>query len=423
MRFTDRKLKSFKPRDKRYTVWEDNVHGGGTLGVRVTPKGTKSWVHMYDYQGKARMMTLGRYPAMSVGEAHEASGTAARIVKEGGDPARQSVEEHERRRQAPTVESLAELYIEMYAKQNKRSWQQDERMLAADVVPEIGHVRLVDLKRAHVVAVLDRVAGRGKLVQANRMRALMSKVFSFAVGRDLLEYNPVQGVPRRTKEMPKERYLTEAELRVFLGKLPELPMAAATRLALRFILLTGQRPGEVMGALWSEMDLEEAVWRLPGARAKNKVPHEVPLSPQAMAVLEEARELNMGSDAVFPSPRTGRVMRVAVLSTALRRARGHLGLAHFTAHDLRRTVTTGLARAGVVRLVAGKILNHKEAGVTTVYDRHGYGREKREALLEWAAVVSVAATTGSMMGDVTPAATTTPVAPPTHKGSGATLAE
>ena len=383
MRFTDAKLRNMKPRAKRYIVWEDNAHGGGTLGVRVSVKGTRSWLHMYDLQGKARMVTLGRYPKMSVAEAHEVFGKAARVVTEGGDPGADVVMDNVRRREAPTVASLATLYIDKWAKPNKRSWERDESMLKRDVLPAIGHVRLEDVRRRHVVAVLDRLQERGAHVQANRFRALLSKMFNFAVGRDLMEYNPCQGVARPSRETAKDRYLSEEEIRTFLAKLPECQMWEGTRLALRFLLTTAQRPGEVIGALWSEIDLEARTWNLPGGRAKNRMAHRVPLSDQAIEILEAARRLGLEGDAVFPSPRTGKVMRNSVLSRAVGRARTVIGIEHFTAHDLRRTAATHMAEAGVSRLVIGKILNHKEAGVTQVYDRHGYDSEKRAALAGW----------------------------------------
>lgn len=385
MRFTARHIENLKPAAKRYVEYEDNARGRGSLGIRVNPSGTKSWIHMYYLDGKVRMATLGRYPRMSVAEAHEAFAVAARVVAEGGDPARGIVIDNERRRRAPRVADLAELYIEKWAKPRKRSWQKDQSMLQRDVLPAIGHLRVEDVRRQHVIELLDAVVDRGAAVQSNRVLALVRKLFNFAVSRDLAEYNPCLAVAAPTRETPRDRVLGDDELRVLLVRLEHCQMWTPTLLALLLLLVTAQRPGEVIGATWDEVDLEGGWWTLPSGRTKNRLSHRVPLSSQALRILGLARSHDLGQRAVFPSRRSGGVMVHTVLSTAIQRARPVIAIDHFTAHDLRRTAASHMASAGVGRLVIGKVLNHVESGVTAVYDRHGYDAEKREALEAWGA--------------------------------------
>ena len=381
MRFTTKFIEHLKPADKRYIRYEDNAHGRGSLGIRVTPSGTKSWVHMYYVNGKVRMSTLGRYPKMSVAEAHELFGRLARQVAEGGDPARDIVLDNHRRREAPRVEDLAIIYIEKWTKPRKRSWRQDQAMIQRDVLPVLGHLRVEDVRRRDVIALLDRVVDRGSAVQANRTLALVRKMFNFGISRDLVAHNPCLQIHKPVVETRRDRVLSEAELRTLLMKLPQCQMWRPTQLALKLLLLTAQRPGEVVGARWEEID--GSWWTIPGARAKNRLSHRVPLSPQALAVLAEARTFDRGAGAVFPSRITGDVMVHSVLSTALRRSRPTIGIAHFTAHDLRRTAASHMTSLGASRLVVSKILNQVESGVTAVYDRHSYDADKSEALRGW----------------------------------------
>ena len=383
MRFTAKYIENLKPADKRFVKYEDNARGRGSLGIRVNPSGTKSWVHMYYVNGKVRMSTLGRYPRMSVAEAHEVYARLAREVAEGGDPSRDIVIENVRRREAPRVEDLAAIYIEKWAKPRKRSWKQDQSMIKRDVLPTIGHLRVEDVKRRDIIDLLDRVVARGAAIQANRVLALVRKMFNFGIGRDLVEHNPCAQVQKPARENRRERVLNDVELRILLAKIPECQMWRPTQLALLFLLLTAQRPGEVVGARWEEMDLAGGWWTIPGSRAKNRLSHRVPLSPQALALLEEARGFDRETGAVFPSRIGGGAMVHSVLSTALRRSRPVIGIAHFTAHDLRRTAASHMTSLGVSRLVVSKLLNHVESGVTAVYDRHSYDQEKRRGLELW----------------------------------------
>ena len=156
-------------------------------------------------------------------------------------------------------------------------------------------------------------------------------------------------------------------------------MGPIVALALPFVLFTAQRPGEVRDAQWSDFDLNTGWWTLPAERTKNALSHRVPLTPQAIAILEEARELSASEVYVF-AVKSDRPLTKAAMSRAVARNRAHFEIDHFTPHDLRRTAATRMTSLGVMPAVVSKILNHKEQGVTAVYDRHSYDAEKREAL-------------------------------------------
>jgi integrase len=161
-------------------------------------------------------------------------------------------------------------------------------------------------------------------------------------------------------------------------------IAEGTKLALRLQLVTAQRKAEIVSAAWEEIDFTDKWWTIPPEKAKNKMAHRVPLSSLALELLQEAKNLAGDSPWVFPSPQTDRHITPEAVDHALRRpGLEALGFT-FVPHDLRRTAASHMTSMGISRLVVSKILNHVERGVTAVYDRHSYDKEKRHALEAWA---------------------------------------
>jgi integrase len=215
---------------------------------------------------------------------------------------------------------------------------------------------------------------------ANRTLALVRKMFNFAIERDWLEANPCHMVKRPGVEKPRDRVLSEDEIkRVWAALDREHDIVAAL---FRLRLLTAQRGGEVQGAAWSEIDLVSGWWTIPAERSKNGLAHRVPLSPQAVRILKGLKaEAKKDATWVFPSTRkTGPHINHA--QKGIERVVERSGV-EFRGHDLRRTAASLMVGGGVPRLVVQKILNHVESGVTLVYDRHSYDPEKRAALDYW----------------------------------------
>ncbi len=378
MKFTDRKIRNLKPKRARYEVWE-----GKGLGLRVSPTGRKSWVFMYRYDGKCRRLTLGTYPAMSVAAVHATHGRALLDLERGVDPGTAAIRVKREDRQALTVAQLVEEYIDKWAKARKRSWHEDQRILAKDVLPVLGTHKAKDVRRRDIIQLLDRIVDRGAPIVANRTLEVVRKMFNFAVGRDILEANPCVMIHAPGQENRKDRVLTEDELRQFWHGLDQASMSAGVRLALRLLLLTAQRRGEIAGIEWGEIDLFMRWWTIPAERSKNGLAHRVPLSTQAVRVLQQAQNLANDSRYVFPSGTRDEPVRPRSLTQAIARNRAVFGCNHFTPHDLRRTAASYMTSMRIPRLVVAKILNHAEHSVTAIYDRHSYDAEKRQALDEW----------------------------------------
>ncbi len=391
MKFTDRQVSLLKPKEVRYEVWEDGRKG---FGVRVAKGGKKSWIFLYRFNGKNRRMTFGNYPAMTLADAHIKHAEALKDLERGIDPGQVDQDEKERVRQAPTVEDLAEDYLKKWAKRNKRSWAEDERMINKDIIPQLGHMKVKDVRRRDVALMLDRIKeGRNASVSATRTYAVLRKMFNYGMGSSLftdeIEYNPCIG---HVLDKPKsrDRVLSEDEIRVFWSDIDKATMSVEVKRALKLTLITGQRPGEVIGMTWDEIEGEW--WTIDGSRVKNGRTHRVYLSSLARELIGIA-----GEGVVFGSPKEKskaggyQHIHVNAMSKAVRLAfrpikKDHVPvftMPRFTPHDLRRTAATYIAEIGYTDFMVGKILNHFEKTVTKTYNRYQYDKEKQQALEAW----------------------------------------
>ena len=245
---------------------------------------------------------------------------------------------------------------------------------------------LQNLERRHVAAELGRIATTSGLYGANRSRAALSALFAWAIGEGLTDTNPVVGTNKATEEVARDRVLTGDELSLIGRHAGEGDYGAIVRL----LILTGQRREEVGGMLWSEIDLEAAMWRIASERTKNARPHEVPLSSPAMDILGSA----IGRRARARFRLAGAVLGLVQSEGGARRAHGRSAWTRAVAwrlHDIRRTVATRMADLGVQPHVIEAVLNHisgHKAGVAGVYNRATYAAEKRRALDLWGAHVA-----------------------------------
>jgi integrase len=289
-------------------------------------------------------------------------------------------------RESPTFEEVASAYVERHAKAKKRSWREDQRILDHDVLPAWRTLKAKDITARDVRELLDTIVDRRAPIQANRTFSLIRKVFNWsgAPDRALVPqfHNPCRGIEAPALEHARERVLTDDEiLQLWRALDAEDPYTAAI---FKLHLLTAQRGGELLTMVWADVGLEAAWWTIPSERAKNGLAHRVPLSSQAVAILHALREQSNGSPWVFPSARSdGASGHRERVYAAVARIRQRSGVADFQPRDLRRTAASHMTGMGISRLVVGKILNHVEPGVTAVYDRHSYDREKREALGAW----------------------------------------
>ena len=381
---TDRALRRLiATTTRRHDLWDSTLSG---FGVRLSPEGHCAFVVRYRINGRLRRFTIGPFPRLSLADAREKARAALRSAQGGKDLATEKAEA----RRAETFAELADEYIERHASK-KRSGREDVRILKGSphkkktgkrphvpLVKRWGSRKAKEITRRDVRELLDDVAARAPIM-ANRVLALVRKMFNFAIEREWLEVNPCHMVKAPGDEKQRDRVLSEDEIRLVWKALDDESPLIATLFRIR--LLTAQRGGEVHGAAWSEFDLTSHWWTIPAERSKNALAHRVPLSPQAVRILKAWRETVDESEWVFPSSRkTG--PHIAHAQKAIERIVQASGVS-FRGHDLRRTAASLMVGAGVPRLVVSKLLNHVETGVTAVYDRHSYDLEKRAALDFW----------------------------------------
>ena len=373
-RFTTRWIDSVKsPKAPQIDYFDARTTG---FGLRVSRAGRKTWFCLYRHGGRLRRLTLGTYPPLTLADARDKAKHALHDAGLGGDPAA----DKKAYRLAETIAELADTYLEKHAKPHKRSWREDERLLQREVLPQWRNRKVRDIKRRDVIALLDAIVERGAPIQANRVLALVRKMFNWGISRDVVEVNPCAQVKAPGKEQQRQRVLTESELREVWAAFERLNYPLACMFQLR--LLTAQRGMEIKTMRWQDIELSSGWWTIPPGIAKNKLAHRVPLSGPARDILLRLQARTGDSEWVFPSP-TRPGQHIVNIYKAAREVCISSGV-EFAPHDLRRTAASMMTGMGVTRLVAGKIMNHVESGATRTYDRHSYDAEKRHALELWA---------------------------------------
>jgi integrase len=373
--FTAKGLAALKPAAVRIDYWDESLPG---FGLRVTPDGQKTSTVMYRFGGRKRRYTLGVYPALSLADARKLAREAQRAVGLGIDPAAAKKAE----RLADSFARLAEHYLERYAKPRKKSWREDARIIAKKLNPSFGNMRAQDVTRADVRMLLEKIAGHAP-IEANRTLATCRKLYNWAISQDLVEANPCAHIAAPGQERQGDRVLSDDEICTVWKDLDnEEPRMAAI---MRLRLIRAQRGGEVAAMERDDLDLAGGWWTIPAEKAKNGLAHRVPLTAPTVKILERVLAPDRSS-YVFAAPSSkGKAPTSKFdLTKVTERIRKRTGIKDLNAHDLRRTAASRMTGMGIARLTVSKILNHVEPGVTAVYDRHSYDREKREALEQWA---------------------------------------
>ena len=374
LNITARAITALKPPTSgQIDYWDTSLPG---FGVRVSYGGCKAWIVMYRVGRRKRRLTLGTCPPMTLAAARDLAKAALVTVQKGGDPALAK----KAARDAETFEEVATLYIEEYAKPNKKSWRLDEKALERDVKPQFKNRKAKSITKQDIRDLLKNITNRGSPIQANRTFEILRKLCNWAVAEEYLTDNPCQGISKPAKENQRDKVLTEDEIKAVWAAFEHEDQLVATMFKLR--LATAQRGGEIASMRWKDLDLATGWWTVPAERAKNGLSHRVPLSPLTRQLVEKVRPENSRSPWVFPSPIKDGYLDDLVRATRRIRKRANV---EFVPHDLRRTAASFMTGMGMPRLTVKKLLNHVERDVTATYDRHSYDREKKTALAAWGA--------------------------------------
>src|SRR5215210_1806673 len=356
--------------------WDAGCPG---FGVKVTPKGRKVFIVLYRTGGagsRLRKYTIGPYGRVTL---HVARNEAQRVLAariEGRDPAG---EKREARRRLVTdrVDDLVDAFIKQHVSK-RRSAAEISRILKREIVGRWGARSIHDVTRRDVIELVSEIVDRGAPVAANKTLQMAKTFFSWCVGKAIIDRSPCEGVKQPTREVPRDRVLSDDELARVIKAARQIggPYGGIVEL----LALTAQRREEVAQLTWDELDLEKQVWTIPGTRTKNGKPHMVHLSDIAMRMLDARLRTGALVFATADRPFRNFVHAKPKLDKKA-------GVSSWRLHDLRRTAISGMARLGVAPHVADKILNHTAgtiSGVAAVYQRHEFMAEWKQALDAWA---------------------------------------
>ncbi len=380
---TDTRIKALKPKAARYTVSD-----GGGLVLEIMPSGSKIWRYRYSLHGKQQpLLTVGNYPALGLQAARDRTRKYAEIVAKGISPVADARQDRGTEKVTDTVATFAPVWLAAEIDGKSESYSRTmRRALDKDVLPAIGNKRLGDVTPGDVLAICDKIKGRGSPKMALTTRNAIKRLYEFAIARQVATANPAQSVAARfiATQESRTRVLAPDEIGTMLRAVYASNLRRPLKLALHLLVLTMVRKSELIEAKWDEFDLEAGIWRVPAVRMKMSREHWVYLPTQAVEILQELRDIGHGRVYVFPSTR-GRA-EAPIAKPTLNTAVKSLGLEmeHFVLHDFRRTASTHLHEMGLPSDAIEKALAHEIKGIKGVYNRAQYATERKRILQHWA---------------------------------------
>jgi integrase len=365
-KLTDIYVKNLKPEGRTFLVWDTHMRG---FAIAVRPTARKSWKCVYSFHGRPRWIHIGDASAFSLADARKLANRVMFEVADGKDPAA----ERRAERSKGTFEELATQYVEQHAKRKNKSWKQADALVRRHLLPRWAKLKTADISRGEVKAIMAHIKAP---IVANQTLAAASAIFGWAIREEIVKANPCALV-ERNETKSRERVLSDGEIPAFWKAFDSAGLVRS--LALKTILMTGQRPGEV--AAMRREHIVDGWWEMPGdpvpalswPGTKNAASHRVWLPPQVRSIIDQA-----DSDGfVFAGARGHGIDK---LDNCMRVICAKLKVERVTPHDLRRTHGTTIAALGFGRDAMNRIQNHKEGGIGSIYDRHQYSRENQKIM-------------------------------------------
>lgn len=376
-KLTAMQVKQAKPQDKTYKLSD-----GKGLNLEVHPNGSKYWRLSYRYQQKQKTLAIGVYPVVSLAEARELTLEAKKQLQNNIDPSA-----HKRQLKLVSTEQSFKPVAEQWFNKESGRWSKDHaskvwRSLEVDAFPHLGDMPIRDIKTSDVLFVIRRIEKRGALDVAGRIKQRISSIFRYAIQIGMLDYNPADALKDviETRKVQHRKAIKTEEIPAFLNELDDYKGYPLTKYALKFIVYTFVRPGELRSAEWKDFDLQKGIWRIPAEKMKMKEEHIVPLSKQCLELLETVKQLTGKFDLVFPGSHDSRKpMSENTLTYAIRKRLGF----DATAHGFRTTASTTLNEHGYRVDVIERQLAHGERNkVRAAYNRAQHLQERTE-MMQW----------------------------------------
>lgn len=370
-KFSELFVRKLVPREGRYLVWDAHQRG---LAIQVQPTGHKAWKCIYSFNGRPRWFAIGAVNAIGLAEARKIAGDVMYMVAQGGDPCA----DRKAARGKDTFEEVAARYVVEFAKARNKSWKQPEALIRKHILPRWSKLMVNSITRQDVKSAIGRIKAP---IVANQALAAASAVFNWAVREGIITSNPCMLVDRNPTKS-RERVLSDSELPCFWKAFDDAGLYKSA--ALKMILLTGQRPGEVRHM--RREHIKDGWWEMPGAPdpdldwpgTKNGQSHRVWLPPAAHLLFKE-----IGDDhpQVFRGVQLDGAMRAVCAKMSKETARVSTARpTRATPHDLRRTHGTTITALGFGREAMNRVQNHVDGGIASVYDRHQYADENKRVI-------------------------------------------
>lgn len=402
MQFTDKYIQNLKPTDKKY--YKREARG---FALRVMPTGIKTFIYIYTFNGKRKELNLGIYapPVFTLADARVKYQDAYKLVSQGIEPKEhdKAISEAKDRETDHSFGKFAELYLALKQESFSSGWLKTvQGALNNDLLPEWKDKHISAIHRRDVIEMLDKVGKRAK-GQVKNVQKAASGVFDYALQREYVESNPALNLNKAVsnlKPVQRERTLNDLELKEVWHAIDKGVGNTETKRALKLILVTAQRPGEVAEMHSNEIQVGVGKslcmtcrrcgwWTIPKERTKNGREHTVYLTPTALELIGNTEGY------IFPSPIEDKPINRNSISQLVSRRRldkttneehkPSYGLTRWTPHDLRRTTRTYMAKLRIPEEHAEAVLNHAKQGVVKIYNQHEYREEIRDALMKWEA--------------------------------------
>ncbi|WP_195606483.1 tyrosine-type recombinase/integrase [Klebsiella oxytoca] len=370
-----------KPREKAYKLAD-----GAGLYLEVVPSGSRYWRMKYRFNGKEKRMAFGVYPAVSLAQARALRDEAKKKLAEGIDPSFAKKEE-KLVRDVQLNNTFQAVALEWHGTKVSR-WSEGYasdiiEAFNKDIFPYIGQQPVNEIKPLVLLNVLRRMESRGATEKAKKVRQRCSEVFRYAIVTGRAEYNPAADLTSAMSGHESKHYpfLTVEELPDFFKALSGYTGSPLVVLAARLLILTGVHTGELRGAFWSEFDLEKAVWEIPAERMKMKRPHLVPLSTQALEIVQQLKVMSGQYPLVFPGRNDPRkTMSEASINQVFKRI-GYTG--RVTGHGFRHTMSTILHEEGFNTAWIETQLAHVDKNAIRGTYNHALYLEGRRKMMQW----------------------------------------
>ncbi|OAT22834.1 tyrosine-type recombinase/integrase [Proteus myxofaciens] len=381
MKLTVKQIDSSKPKEKDYKLSD-----GGGLYLLVKTNGGKYWRLKYRIDGKEKLLAIGIYPTVTLADARRKRDDAKRLLADGIDPNQQRKEQKQSSK-IDSVNTFKNIALEWYEGRKDR-WSvgyRDDMMDAfeKDVFPYIGNRPIAEIKPMELLEVLSIMEKRGATEKLKKVRQRCGEVWKYAIITGRAEYNPAPDLASAFVPHKREHYahLSVSELPEFLSSIDKYMGSQIVRVALRVLILTGVRPGELRKAEWSEINFDTGVWEIPAEKMKMRRPHIVPLSEQVIDLLKQIHPISGSYQYVFPS-RTDYKKHISdmALNTMIRRM-SYSGRA--TGHGFRHTMSTILHEQGYNTAWIETQLAHVDKNSIRGTYNHAQYIDGRREMLQW----------------------------------------